>query len=361
MSSLVPMPKTSPKQPSFRSMPLSDQIDTLHKRAAELDFKQTLTSLNRLLMEKRDLLPGIVRHLQGSGVELPRAAKLGSKRAQEPEGSPTEQADANDHPEPAGPPAKVRRCGVKDPNPHNWLPHSYTRLDNCKSPVLEKLLTSLEEIAFSQYALKSLKGKKTSSTEYQVKLLELLEYETGFDPSKPLVADYRHIPTLHRHLMIMRDERGSRGATLRLPPTWGRGSDGIFDLEASPGAFCVVVNKSSGCRLTLSATIALQDTEGNAIEADELEIVNNFSEAKACISSHVCTDTILIASLAGLDASCTKEEINDADATSPDKPSAQASGELEAKTSCSYVRRRSWLVGSKAVPAGKTGSKETNP
>ena len=154
------------KKPSFRSMPLSDQIDTLHKRAAELDFKQTLTSLNRLIMEKRGLLPGIVRHLQGRGVELPRAATLRSKRAQEPEGSPTEQADANDHPEPAGPPAQVRRCGVKDPNPHKWLPHAYTRLDNCKSPVLEKLLTSLEEIAFSQYALKGLRGKEASSTEY---------------------------------------------------------------------------------------------------------------------------------------------------------------------------------------------------
>ena len=121
----------SSRNAGFRSMELTDQIDALHRRAEELEYKQTLASLMSLLKERKDLLPGIVRHLQGKGIEVIKATKLGKKRVkeEEEEGAATKDEEGSQS-------QKIRKSQrVGDTNPANWMPHCYTRLDNTKAPV----------------------------------------------------------------------------------------------------------------------------------------------------------------------------------------------------------------------------------
>lgn len=64
-------------------------------------------------------------------------------------------------------PSKVR-SSIIDPDPTHWVPHKYTRLENCSIDFISELLTTLEPITFSKFALKAIKTSRLK------RLLELL-------------------------------------------------------------------------------------------------------------------------------------------------------------------------------------------
>lgn len=160
-----------------------------HNRSQELEVKHTTKCLT-----------------SAKGISLPERQRLGNKRTKcEAKDEAAEASGVNDHTSPA----KVRRSGVQDADPANWLPHAYTRLDNTKAPTLEKIATALEDMSFGAYALRIMKGRGVTAVDFHARLLDIIEYDTGFDVSKPPTGDLRHIPTLIRSLQTMRDERGA--------------------------------------------------------------------------------------------------------------------------------------------------------
>ena len=66
------------------------------------------------------------------------------------------------------------------------------------------------------------------ASEYQVRLCEIIAFDTGIDLGAPLLMEMRHLPTLRTNMLQMSKARGARGGSLRLPPNWTQ--DGVFKL-----------------------------------------------------------------------------------------------------------------------------------
>ena len=276
---------------SFRTAPLKDQIDILVVRASELSQKQTLKSLNDTLKAQPALLPGVVRYLEGLGIDIQTATELGKKRVKPTIEDDSKEGESSEQPE------KIRKGNrVEDSNSDNWLPHCYTRLDNTKGSTLEEVVSAVVPIVCSKYALKGLKAAKKSSESYKAMLLEILEYATGFDVSTSLKGDLRHKPTLTSHLKKLSDERNSRASNLCLPPVWSSSKDGIFELKETEEGCISVVDKTKKCSRLLSVS-KLHSHFGSDIEFKDLCINNNFSEVRASIGCEETAATIPIASL----------------------------------------------------------------
>ncbi len=278
---------------SFRAAPLKVNIDILSKRAYELSLKQTLRSLNDTLKAEPDLLHGVLRHLESRGISVEAATHLGKKRYF------GGIEDDNKEGESSAQPMKLRKGKtVVDPDPANWLAHCYTRLDNTKVATLEIIVSAVEPITCSMFALCALRRSMPSRNDYRKTLLEILEYATGFDVSASLKGDLRHKPFLISHLRKLRDARCERGSTLDLPPVWSSSKDGVFQLKETEGDGILVVDKTSKCSRLLSASV-LRSQFGSDISFKDLCIINSFSEVRASIG---CNDetltTIPIASLA---------------------------------------------------------------
>ncbi len=276
---------------SFRTAPLKDQIDILVVRASELSQKQTLKSLNDTLKAQPALLPGVVRYLEGLGIDIQTATELGKKRVKPTIEDDSKEGESSEQPE------KIRKGKrVEDSNSDNWLPRSYTRLDNTTASTLEEVVSVVVPVVCSKYALKGLKATKNSSVSFKTMLLEILEYATGFDVSTSLKGDLRHKPTLTSHLTKLSDERNSRASNLCLPPVWSSSKDGIFELKETEEGCISVVDKTKKCSRLLSVS-KLHSHFGSDIEFKDLCINNNFSEVRASIGCEETAATILIASL----------------------------------------------------------------
>ncbi len=290
---VVRSPVMPPKAtPIFRAAPLKDKIDILTKRANELSQKQLLKSLNETLKEEPHLLPGVLRYLQGRGINIQAATQLGKKRVR------ATIEDDNKEGERSVQPQKLRKGeAVVDGDPNNWLAHCYTRLDNTKVTTLEIIVSAVEPIVCSMYALRGLKAAKSSSESYRTMLLEILEYATGFDVSTSLKGDLRHKPALISHLMKLRDARCARGSNLSLPPVWGSSTDGVFLLKETDGDCILAVDKTTKCSHLLSAPV-LRAQLGPDISSKDLCIINNFSEVRASIGCN--DDTLTTIPIAGL-------------------------------------------------------------
>jgi hypothetical protein len=221
--------------------------------------------------------------------------------------------------------------------PENWLPHAYTRLDNCKSPILADIAASIEPIAFSKYMLKALHQKKSTAADFSQKLCQILEYSSGFDCSRPLVGDLRHSPSLLKLMQNMSVQRGRRGSTLRLPPTWGQGQDGVYELEADDRGDIFVIVKASSLKVRIPTDMLLQNEHGKPIPIASLGLDSNWSEQKATIVGEGCSDTILVASFSDLAVKplvqLKTEEI---------EPKVESVGLAPAVTTPKIGRRPSW-------------------
>ncbi len=276
---------------SFRAAPVNVKIDILTKKAYELSQKQTLRSLNDTLKAEPDLLHGVLRYLEGRGISVEAATQLGKQRVR------ATIEDDNKEGERSVQPQKLRKGeGVVDGDPNNWLAHCYTRLDNTKKDTLEIIVSAVEPINCSMFALCALRRSRTSRNDYRKTLLEILEYATGFDVSTSLKGDLRHKPTLTSHLTKLSDERNSRASNLCLPPVWSSSKDGIFELKETEEGCISVVDKTKKCSRLLSVS-KLHSHFGSDIEFKDLRINNNFSEVRACIGCEETAATIPIASL----------------------------------------------------------------
>ncbi len=276
---------------SFRTAPLKDQIDILVVRASELSQKQTLKSLNDTLKAQPALLPGVVRYLEGLGIDIQTATELGKKRVKPTIEDDSKEGESSEQPE------KIRKGKrVEDSNSDNWISRSYTRLDNTSTPFLEEVVSAVLPVVCSKYALKGLRATKNSSVPFKTMLLEILEYATGFDVSTSLKGDLRHKPTLTSHLTKLSDERNSRASNLCLPPVWSSSKDGIFELKETEEGCISVVDKTKKCSRLLSVS-KLHSHFGSDIKFKDLCINNNFSEVRASIGCEETAATIPIASL----------------------------------------------------------------
>ncbi len=239
-------------------------IEILQQRLCQLAEKRTSNSLFQFLKKHPEFLDGIRRHLAGKGIVL-KASKLFKEKA----------------------PNEVTKI---------WIPYCYRTLDKTRPPILQKLLTALDGIAFSQCALHALKSVTTSAHHYKAKLLEILEYGTGFDVSMRLTGDLRHLPTLTSYLQEMRNQRGCRGALLRLPPKWDSSCDGIFTKKEIVGSQILLVNRFTDACHLLSESLILCHF-GPGIGFSDLHIINNFSEVRASVRSDQTATMITIATL----------------------------------------------------------------
>ncbi len=278
---------------SFRAAGIDKQINILNKRASQLAAKQIHASLKALLKQRPELLPDIWHHLAGKGVNVEKemASVLPKKKARTDSKDNTKNDEAGLQKDKAS-----KRKLVVDKDLKNWVPHCYRTLDATRPPILEKLAPALEEIAFSNHNLKALWKVKTSRRHYREMLLEILEYDTGYDVSMPLTGELRHIPTLISHLQNMRDQRKYRGSNLRLPPNWHSSGDGVFTLKKIDENKIFVVNKFTSDQRLLPDSCMISHL-GSVICFSDLHIFNNFSEVRASIGSKTTADTIAIASL----------------------------------------------------------------
>ncbi len=280
-------------QCAFRHAALDQQIDILNQRASRLAAKHLLTTLSTLLKTRPEFLPDIWGFLASKGVDVEPAkiselgkmiAKTHSKDDAENDGHSLLRQRLS------------KRKWVVDKALKNWIPYCYRTLDTTRHPILEKLASALEDIAFSKSMLKAMRKVKRSADQYRSMLLEILEYDTGFDVSMPLTGDLRHIPTLTSHLQKMRDQRKCRGSNLRLPPNWHSSGDGVFTLKKTDENKIFVVNKFTSDQRLLPDSCMISHL-GSVICFSDLHIFNNFSEVRASIGSKNTADTIAIASL----------------------------------------------------------------
>lgn len=116
------------------------------------------------------------------------------------------------------------RSTVHDPDPKHLVPRKYTRFENASIEFLADILSAIEPITYSKFALRALKTNKMRT------MLEMLEFATKVPRSTALIGDLRHIPTLKSKLMQHCEGVGARGHRLLLPPNWD--SQGVFLLKA---------------------------------------------------------------------------------------------------------------------------------
>ena len=139
------------------------------------------------------------------------------------------------------------------------------------------------------------------ASEYQVRLCEIIAFDTGIDLGAPLLMEMRHLPTLRTNMLQMSKARGARGGSLRVPPTWTQ--DGVFKLIVVSDSVTMINTVSVQHRFTLVTLPVPLDrrltdrASKEIILGEELHSVSNFSEQSASIASGGTTETLSIASL----------------------------------------------------------------
>eukprot|EP00959_Pyramimonas_sp_CCMP1952_P065394 1365127-Pyramimonas_sp.AAC.1 len=67
-------------------------------------------------------------------------------------------------------------AAIHDPDPKNWAPHKYTRIDNSSEAFIKELLEYVEPVTYSKAACGVLRGKKEDK---MTTLCEHFEFTTG--------------------------------------------------------------------------------------------------------------------------------------------------------------------------------------
>ena len=279
---------------SYRDMSVSEQIAYHSTKGASLRHKDSLSRLNLLLESKPEVLTVIENYLESLGIELPSTAS--KKRKQRSSGSAPdgEHAEEEGEAEQEGEQSEVTpkkksrmrpRCSIKDPKSENWIPHCYTKLENCKAAFLESMLAEVAPIAFSQWHLKGLKQQcKKNKEDYQTSLTQILEYVTGMDPSAPLVGDRRHIPHLQKVCQEAASRLGHRASQCYLPLQWP--TRGVYRLmiDDEEELVQVCLSQHPTRQVDLTPGLKKQLGTGDFMEIkSRVEIACNWSDARACL------------------------------------------------------------------------------
>lgn len=181
------------------------------------------------------------------------------------------------------------RSTVHDPDPKHWVPHKYTRFDNASIEFVSEILSAIEPITYSKFALRAIKNNKMRT------LLEMLEFTTKVPRSTALVGDLRHIPSLKGKLMQHGEGVGARGHRLLLPPNWDE--QGVFTLKADALDNIVVEHRYTKFCRPWPASLRLVDSEGHPISVSDLYIAGNYFEDAAEIKSSLTLEAFRIGSL----------------------------------------------------------------
>ncbi|CAK0846478.1 unnamed protein product [Prorocentrum cordatum] len=293
----------------FREMDAEQKAEHQRIRAKEISQNELERAIFKVITDNPIVLDQVKELLEGIGhpVVLGKAAK---KRGADEFAAPSSvtdtvcvptAADSNGGDAAAGDQGqggcRVRAsgAGIDDPNPANWLPHRYTRWENCSVPITVELLSHCEPVALSSLALKAITSKGKLD-EKQKKLSDHFEFVTGQGRELNLVGSLRHIPTLKKSLKHSSDAEGRRGRDLRVPGDWGAHKDGCFEMEMV-GEDLIIKDKTTKAEHVVPPELRLKYADGTLIPIEALEIDINYCKTKANIVSHHCVKNVPIASL----------------------------------------------------------------
>eukprot|EP00971_Amphidinium_carterae_P215756 4282942-Amphidinium_carterae.1 len=239
-----------PVKKRLRDMDSDDQVDWYNRQAEIVQNRGLAKRLCVLVRNQPEVMPGMLTHLKSKGIKLPelQKKKRTKKKGLQPEHASDEDDDDDDdadtdedackREEKGGGKKKSlgsrmrKGSGIVDDNEANWIPHCYTTLCSCRSPVLMPLLEGISAVAYSPYNLTGYKKKlgNPSAELFQKKLMELICFASGVETSMPLVGDMRHLPTLKEELRRRAGEELKwRCNQMALPPDWSK--NGVFLLK----------------------------------------------------------------------------------------------------------------------------------
>lgn len=176
------------------------------------------------------------------------------------------------------------RCpkNIMDDNPDNWIPHTYTRIDNCSVVFLKTLLSKIEEISLSTSALNTVVNKGSKEAKMN-SLCDLVEFTTNWDRTEPITGDFRHIPTFTKFLGLCNKALGRRARDLRLPASFSAFT-GVYSLLEDNGELRVRDNISM-----VEHKVPKHERQvfsnGEVIPIEQLTIKKNFNANHAAIAS----------------------------------------------------------------------------
>jgi hypothetical protein len=118
-------------------------------------------------------------------------------------------------------------------------------------------------------------------------MFQLIEFGTGLPRNTPVRGKWRHVPTLHAAVYDLHLQHGSRTMSMRLPPTWGKGGQGLYELiqqDDGDGDFSIVVVN----QFTTEALVVPKDKMpryegGSLVPVEVLVVKQNWSEGDAAI------------------------------------------------------------------------------
>lgn len=299
----------TPTKRRFRSMDNVEQSAHLRKRAKTLQMKQYKSRISEILEASDDAVHEVKALLEGQGHSFAKllAVKKESRsrdlaepveptvdesptKAEEKEG----EEDTTEVKEEGN--SRLRApAGIQDPNPRNWIPHKYTRIDNCSVPQVVDILSQVEEVSLSRAALGAITSKGLRDQKL-CSLLDHFEYATGQPREMALTGDRRHVPTLVAWLRTCALGEGRRARDLKVPGMWGFPGDGCYELRLSPLGV-VVVDRGSGQHHIIPSGLLLRDAHDAVIQLEALTIEFNFNAHKATVASSLTMDSLRIAEI----------------------------------------------------------------
>ena len=171
---------------------------------------------------------------------------------------------------------------IIDANPDNWIPHTYTRIDNCSVVFLKSLLNKIEEISLSTCALNTVVGKGSKDAKVNT-LSDLIEFTTNWGRTEPITGDFRHIPTFAKFFGLCDKALGRRARDRRLPAKWSAFT-GVYSLLEDNGGLRVRDNVSR-----IEQKVPKHERQvfsnGEVIPIEQLTIKKNFNANHAAIAS----------------------------------------------------------------------------
>lgn len=274
--------KATPKKPTpFKQLNEHEQAARLHTRGRDLKRKVQRGQIVQLMHDKEEVITDIVHFLQSVGVRLLEPSPKKRKGAED---GADDEADGLE---------SRLRTAIADSNPANWVPHRYIRLGNCSVALLKKLLSQLEEISMSEWALRSITAKGTLQAKID-KCCERMELVTGQGKDFQLTGDMRYLPTLIGYLKACNQRRNLRGRDVRLPADWGEsGAYKCKDVDDQ----IMVFELSTGNSIVIPADRLPKGPHGRQVIAGMLVLHANYSEKLAYITIGASQGSLHISSL----------------------------------------------------------------
>ena len=305
------MASSGRKQPKFRELDEDEQGVALEQRREHLAQQTAIKRLNACFKSNPQAAIMCKEFLERKGIELPQTSRqvaransknldVGAVKSEKDEcHDDIVKAENLETPSKEPPrPKKVRKtCEVEDPDPKNWLPNAYNRLENCKAPVLEQILATLQPINYASYFLKKVKtAEKMDAETYHRCLAQIVEYETGWPIHEPITGAMKHLPSL---LETMRTRASKRTCSpVSLPPMWESGAHGVYTLLPDADGSLLVRQKWSKLQVGLASAIGIWIDELHpTVSQEDLTIVNNYSERDASLSVPWSDEVLVISEL----------------------------------------------------------------